>query len=79
MGVEGAIGVVPALNVDPLPERVAVERVSHRDAGVTMAFDVFQEPLEALLPLVGTEVPRPAGQLLESAFAIGVKGAYGVA
>ena len=43
-----------------------------------MALDILQESAETLLPLVGVGVPCPAGQVLESAFAISVKGAFGV-
>ena len=79
IGVKGAFGVVVALPYDPLPELVAIDRVGLRDAGVTVAFDVIQESAETLLPLVGAGVPCPAGQVLESALAIGVKGAFAVA
>ena len=78
VGVKGAFGVAVALRVDPHTERVAIDGVGPRDAGVTVAFDVVQESAETLLPLVGAGVPGPAGQVLESALAVGVKGALGV-
>ena len=78
VGVKGAFGVVVALHGDPLTERVAIDRVGRRDAGVTVAFDVVAESAETLLPLVGVGVPCPAGQVLESVLAVGVKGAFGV-
>ena len=67
------LGVVPALNVEPLTDRLAIDRVGHWDAGVTMAFDVVQEPVEPFLPLVGLGVPCPAGQVLEPASTIGLE------
>src|SRR6516225_9326602 len=71
-------GAPHALIADPLTELVVVGRVGVRHAGVTVAFDVKQESLESLLPLVGLAIPGPAGQLFEAASAIGVKGARGV-
>ena len=79
VGVKGASGVVDALVCDPPTEPVAIDLVGRRDPGVTVAFDVVQESAEPLLPLVGEGVPCPAGQGLESALAVGVKGASGVA
>ena len=76
IGVKGAFGAVDALPTDPPTERVAIERVALWDAGVTVASDVVQQPAETLLPPVGVGVPCPAGQVLESAFAIGVKPAF---
>ena len=77
VGVKGASAFV-ALHIDPRTEPVAIDRVGDRDAGVTVAFDIVLESAETLLPLVGEGVPRPAGQILESPFALGVKGAFGV-
>ena len=78
VSVKGAFGVDVRCVIDPLTEPVAIDRVGLRDAGVTVAFDVVQESAETLLPLVGAGVPCPAGQLLESVLAVGVKGAFGV-
>jgi hypothetical protein len=55
----------------------AIDRVGLRDAGVTVAFDVVQESAETFLPLVGLAVPCPSGQVVESALAISLKGAFG--
>ena len=78
IGVKGAFGVVAALLYDPPTEPVAIDRVGHRDTGITVALDVIQEPAESFLPSVGTGVPGPAGQFLESLLTVGVEGAVGV-
>src|ERR1700737_3029095 len=57
-------------------ERVAIDRIGLRDAGVPVAFDVVLESAETLPPIVNAGIPYPAGQLLEPAFAVGVKGAF---
>ena len=79
VGVKGAFGVAMTLHGDPLTELVAIDRVRMRDAGVTVVFDVTHELAEALLPQVGAWGPCPPGQMLESAFLIGLKGASVVA
>ncbi len=68
-----------ALGSDPRAERVAIIGVGPWDAGITVVFDVVLESAEPLLPPVGLGIPCPAGQVLESALAIGLKGAFGVA
>jgi hypothetical protein len=75
--LKGASGVVVALRLDPGTERVAIDHVGLRDAGVTVAFYVVQGAAETLLPLVD-RVPRPAGQVLESALTVDIKAAFGV-
>ena len=77
IGVKGAFGVHAPLCKDPMTETVAIDGVGLRDAGVTVAFDVVLESAETLLPPVGAGIPGPAGQVRESALAIGVKGALG--
>ena len=42
IGVKGASGVAATLNLDPLAQRIAIDRVIPRDAGVAMVFDVLQ-------------------------------------
>ncbi len=76
--IEGSLGVFVALHTNPLTELVAIDRVGLRDAGMTVASDVARKSPETILPVVGEGVPRPAGQLLKSAFASGLKGAFGV-
>ncbi len=78
LSVKNAPRVKGALVRDPLTELVAIDGVGRRDAGVTVEFDVVLESAEVLLPLVGVDVPRLAGQFLEPAFAVGVKCAVGV-
>jgi hypothetical protein len=63
---------------DPLTNRVVVDREGHRDARVTMEFDVVQEPTASLLPHFCQWVPSPAGHVLNSPLAISVKPAFGV-
>ena len=75
VSVKGAFGVIAALTVDPRAEPVAIDRVSLRHPCVTVAFHVVEESGETLLPLVGEGVPCPARQVLESLFAVSVKGA----
>ena len=76
VGVERAVGVVGALLIDPTTQLVAIDRVGQRDTGVPVTFDVAPELPEALLPPVGVRGAGPAGQLLESALTIGLKGDF---
>lgn len=78
VGIKGAVGMEVALRDHPLTEPIAIDRVGHWDAGVTVAFDVVLESAETLLPLVSAGIPCPAGQPLESAFAVSLKGAFAV-
>ena len=75
---KGGLPVLGALLSDPRTEPVAIDRVQVRHSGVTVTFDVAQKLAEPLLPPVGTAVPRPAGQVLKSALAVGVKSALGM-
>ena len=77
--VNDAFGVLVALNADPLTELVTIDLVGHRNPRVTVVLDVFHEAAETLLPLIDERVPCPAGQVLEAAFRLGVKAAFGVA
>ncbi len=63
---------------DPFTEWVFIDFVGRRDEGVTVAVDVFQEPLETLLPLDFDGVPHPAWNVLESTLAINLKSACGI-
>jgi hypothetical protein len=67
-----------ALRVDPHAEVEAIHLVGQRDAGVTVTFDVVQEPAETLLPLVGVRAPRPVLQVLKPVFAVGLKSVFRV-
>ena len=79
IGVKGAFGVVDALISSPPAERVAIDIVGIRYAGMPVGLDIVQQSAVALLPLDGVGIPCPAVQFLEPVFAIGVKGAFGVA
>jgi hypothetical protein len=78
VGVKGSFSAPGALLHDPSTEPVAIDFVRRRDTGVRVAFDVVEESAEILLPRGGTSAPCPAGKLLESVFAIGVKSSFGV-
>ena len=78
VGVKGAFGILGALLGDPRAEPIAFDLVGHRDSGMMVVFDILQQSGETLLRTVGAGVPCPAGQVFESAFAIGVKGAFGI-
>lgn len=67
-----------ALRVDPHAEVEAIHLIGQRDAGVTVPFDVVQEPAETLLPLVGVRAPRPVLQVLKPVFAVGLKSVFRV-
>ena len=71
------LSVKRALCTDPRTERVAVDRVGLRDAGVTMVFGVVEELAKTLLPLGSGRVPSPARQVVKTPFAVSVKPAFG--
>jgi hypothetical protein len=64
---------------DPLAESVIIKDVGRRDAGVAILFDVAQKSVITLLPRGGANVPCPARHVVESAFAVDLKGAVGLA
>ena len=76
--MKGSLGVPVALHVDPLAEPVAIDVVGQRDTGVTVAFDIVQEPAEAFIPLLRMGVPGPAWKFLKSRLTVGGEGAAGV-
>ena len=55
---------------------LVAQPVVARNVGVTVTFDVVQEPGEALVPPLGVRVPRPAVEVLQPVFAIGAEGAF---
>src|SRR5262249_52552929 len=78
VGLKPAVGMEVALVIDPMTELEAMESVGPWDASVTVAFDVAQELVETLLPLVSGDVPQRLGEIPATAEAlVGILGQRG--
>ena len=76
VGVKGAFLVALTLTTGPPTEPIAIDGIGLRDVGAAVVFDVVEESAEFLLPVVGGEIPCPAGQFVKPVLTVGVKGAF---
>ena len=61
---KGSFCIPAALCIHPQAQRIAVDYIGLRDAGITVVIDIGSEPPEPFLPPVRYRVPRPTGQRL---------------